>query len=92
MISRPARLGPKGQVVLPKEVRKALGLGPGDAVMFRLLNGEAMVVPIRRRDPKELHGIFAGRAVAAVDVRTERGRMHVDMVERHATSDQNENG
>jgi AbrB family looped-hinge helix DNA binding protein len=41
------RLSPKGQVSLPGEVRKALGLRPGDSVVFEITDG---VVTIRRAD------------------------------------------
>jgi len=42
------RLSSKGQVSLPGEVRKALGLRPGDEVVFEITGGE---VTIRRADP-----------------------------------------
>jgi AbrB family looped-hinge helix DNA binding protein len=41
------RLTPKGQVTLPGEVRKALGLRPGDSVVFEINDGK---VTIRRAD------------------------------------------
>ncbi len=42
------RLSAKGQVSLPGEVRKALGLRPGDSVVFEIIDG---TVIIRRADP-----------------------------------------
>jgi AbrB family looped-hinge helix DNA binding protein len=42
------RLSSKGQVSLPGEVRKALGLRPGDEVVFEITGGR---VTIRRADP-----------------------------------------
>ncbi|MGH2822947.1 MAG: AbrB/MazE/SpoVT family DNA-binding domain-containing protein [Thermoleophilaceae bacterium] len=38
-----ARVGPKGQVVLPKEVRDKLGIRPGDEVVVEEAGGEARV-------------------------------------------------
>jgi len=38
-----ARVGPKGQVVLPKDVREKLGIRPGDEVVVEEVGGEAHV-------------------------------------------------
>ena len=38
-----ARVGPKGQVVLPKDVRDKLGIRPGDEVVVEEVGGEARV-------------------------------------------------
>jgi AbrB family looped-hinge helix DNA binding protein len=38
-----SRVGPKGQVVLPKEVRDKLGISPGDEVVVEEAGGEARV-------------------------------------------------
>jgi AbrB family looped-hinge helix DNA binding protein len=37
------RVGPKGQVVLPKAVRDRLGIRPGDEVVVEEVGGEARV-------------------------------------------------
>jgi antitoxin PrlF len=39
-----ARLGVKSQVVIPKPVREALGLKPGDEFAFMISDGEVRVV------------------------------------------------
>lgn len=38
----------KGQTTLPKAVREALGIGPGDRVRYVILdNGEVRILPVR---------------------------------------------
>ena len=39
----PARLTSRGRVTLPKPVRDALGLEPGDTLLFRVEHGRAVV-------------------------------------------------
>ncbi len=53
-----SRVGPKGQVVIPKELRDRLGIRPGDEVTFRLANGGVVVEPVP--SPRELRGAFRG--------------------------------
>jgi AbrB family looped-hinge helix DNA binding protein len=47
----------KGQTTLPKEVRKALGLQPGDRVRYVILNGEVRILKVR--SIAELAGMLA---------------------------------
>ena len=37
----------KGQTTLPKAVRKALSVGPGDRVRYFIHNGEVWIRPVR---------------------------------------------
>lgn len=37
------RVGAKGQVVIPKPIRDAVGIGPGDEVEFELRDGEVIL-------------------------------------------------
>ena len=39
----------KGQVTIPSELRRALGLKPGDKVAFNLIDGEVHLLPVRSR-------------------------------------------
>lgn len=52
-----ARMSTKGQVTIPKAVREALGLHDGDAVVFRLEGGRAVLA--RTPDLLELAGSVA---------------------------------
>jgi AbrB family looped-hinge helix DNA binding protein len=42
----PATVTSKGQVTLPKPVREALGLKEGDRVLFRVLEGRAVLAKV----------------------------------------------
>ena len=52
------RVGPKGQVVIPKELRDELGIEPGDEVIFWLEGDELRLK--RYQLPKTLRGRWAG--------------------------------
>lgn len=51
----------KGQLTIPKAVREALGLSPGDRVVFLIEDEKAWLQPVRARGLLSLQGIFAGR-------------------------------
>jgi AbrB family looped-hinge helix DNA binding protein len=70
-----SRVGPKGQVVIPKAMRERLGIIPGDEVEFALEAG-GVRVELRRGRPS-LRGQFAGLGLTAAleaDRRSEQGR------------------
>ena len=50
------KVGPKGQVVIPKALREELGLRPGDEVSFSKEEGGVLVEPVRDDEP--LRGRF----------------------------------
>jgi AbrB family looped-hinge helix DNA binding protein len=58
------RVGPKGQVVIPKAMRDRLGIIPGDQVDFALEDGAVRVEPVRARS--SLRGTLAGIGLTAV--------------------------
>lgn len=37
----------KGQITIPKEIREALGVGPGDHFLFRIEEGKAVIYPVK---------------------------------------------
>jgi antitoxin PrlF len=57
------RMGAKGQVVIPKELREQIGIGPGDEVAFEPVD-EGIVVR-RTGDRPPLRGRFAKSGMAA---------------------------
>jgi AbrB family looped-hinge helix DNA binding protein len=61
LLSMTYRVGPKGQVVIPKVIRDQLGIAPGDEVDFSL-EGDAVVVEPRRANAS-LRGSLAGLAL-----------------------------
>jgi AbrB family looped-hinge helix DNA binding protein len=68
------RVGPKGQVVIPKELRDELGIEPGDEVSFWRHDDH---VAVRRAGRVELRGRFRGHDLVAVlddERRRDRGR------------------
>jgi AbrB family looped-hinge helix DNA binding protein len=52
------KVGLKGQIVIPQELREALGLEPGDEVSFWMEGDHVAVRPVRNRPP--LRGRFRG--------------------------------
>jgi antitoxin PrlF len=42
-----ARLGVKSQTVVPKEVREALGVGPGDQIGYTIRNGRVTLSAVK---------------------------------------------
>lgn len=57
------RVGAKGQVVIPKELRDELGIEPGDEVTFWRHGDHVAVCPARTAAP--LRGRFAGLDLGA---------------------------
>jgi AbrB family looped-hinge helix DNA binding protein len=57
------RVGAKGQVVIPKDLRERVGLHPGSAVDFALDGERIILVP--RRGQTRLAGRFAKSGMAA---------------------------
>ena len=70
LIGMTHRVGPKGQVVIPKEMRDQLGIRPGDRVSF-WCDGDA--VSVRRADDiRSLFGCLPGEPDLTEDLLAER--------------------
>ncbi len=62
-----ATLTSKSQLTLPKAVREAMGIGPGDRIRFvPSLNGFRIVA--LKGDVTRLRGMFKGRRAKAVSI------------------------
>ena len=57
------RVGPKGQIVIPKAIREHASLEPGDEVEVELRDEEIVVTACRT--PRRLGGRFARSGMAA---------------------------
>jgi len=51
---RVAKVTSKGQVTIPIEIRRALGVGEGDSVVFRNAGGIVTLVPMKKRTLSDL--------------------------------------
>jgi AbrB family looped-hinge helix DNA binding protein len=58
LVGMTSRVGPKGQVVIPKEMRDRLGILPGDEVDFALENDAVRIEPVH--EMQSLRGRLAG--------------------------------
>ncbi len=75
LIGMTYRVGPKGQVVIPKSMRDRLGIAPGDEVDVSLDGAAIRVEPVREQT--SLRGSLAGRGLVSeleADHRAERDR------------------
>jgi AbrB family looped-hinge helix DNA binding protein len=60
-----ARITSKGQITVPHEIRKLLGVKPGDGLIFESDGRRTQVRPVRASSPFEKYrGIGNGRAAS----------------------------
>lgn len=63
-----AKLTSKGQITVPKAVREALGISPGDRIAFRLKDNGTVVIEAETVDLTEMRGVLKP-AVRGVSVK-----------------------
>jgi antitoxin PrlF len=62
-MQKEARITSKGQITVPHEIRRLLGVKPGDGLVFESDGTRTEVRPVRTRSPFEKYrGIGNGRA------------------------------
>ena len=75
-----ARITSKGQVTVPHEIRRALGVRPGDKLLFEKDGAEFRVKPVRMKSPFAKYrgignqGVVSGRKGVVRWVRELRGK------------------
>ena len=55
------KLGPKGQIVIPKEVRELFGIGPGDSMMLLADKGRGIALQKPELLAKIANAVFEGK-------------------------------
>jgi len=67
-----AIISTKGQLVIPADIREALGIGPGTKVVLTVEGGRIILQPVTVRLVDELRGIFAGGPSMSDELHAER--------------------
>ncbi|MFQ6081938.1 MAG: AbrB/MazE/SpoVT family DNA-binding domain-containing protein [Candidatus Aminicenantia bacterium] len=66
-----SKISAKGQVVIPKEFRKRLGIKAGDKIRFRLIKEGILITPIKEKketkDWREWVGALKGPGKSIID-------------------------
>ena len=79
-MKKQARITSKGQITIPREIRRVLGVRTGDKLLFEEEGAEVRVRPVRTTSPFEQYrgigtpGIARGRKAVVRAVREMRGR------------------
>lgn len=79
-MKKQARITSKGQITVPHEIRRALGVRPGDKLLFEKEGSSVRVRPVRTKSPFEKYrgigsyGIGRGRKAVVQWVRELRGQ------------------
>jgi AbrB family looped-hinge helix DNA binding protein len=80
-MSLTAKIGKRGQMTLPRDVRTRYGLEEGQSVAFVVKNGELTLVPLRKT-LFDFKGAVQSRGTS--DIETIREQVAVDQAERVA--------
>ncbi len=79
-MKKAARITSKGQITVPHEIRQALGVRPGDKLLFEKDSSGVRVRPVRGKSPFEKYrgigtrGIGRGKKAVLRWIRELRGR------------------
>jgi AbrB family looped-hinge helix DNA binding protein len=79
-VQKQARITSKGQITVPRDIRRALGVRPGDRLLFECDSKGVRIRPLRAKSPFEKYrgignpGIPSGRKAVRDWVRQLRGQ------------------
>jgi antitoxin PrlF len=79
-VQKKARITSKGQITVPRDIRRALGVRPGDRLLFESDDSGVRVRPVRTKSPFAKYrgignpGIPSGRKAVRRWLRELRGR------------------
>lgn len=76
-----AKISAKGQLVIPKEVRKKFNIEPGTFFEIRIEKDNIILIPMKKGPLDNLYGKFAGENILA-----ELEKEHADEIEREGRS------
>jgi len=80
-----SRITAQGQISVPSEVRRQLGVGPGSVIEWEERDGEILVRRTGRHSSAEIHdAIFSGRAPAPKSAKELKEGIRARMRKRHA--------
>lgn len=79
-MTKKAKITSKGQITVPREIRRAMGVRPGDTLLFEQRGSEFRVRPVHTESPFEKFrgigtpGVSGGRKGIVRYIRRMRGR------------------
>lgn len=80
-----SKLTAQGQISVPAEIRKKLGIGPGSAIEWDERDGEILVRRAGRHSSAELHAaLFAGGTPAPKSLGDLKEGVRVHLRKKHA--------
>ncbi len=68
------RISVRGQTVIPRDVRKELGITPSTRLEWKVKNGVIIILPLPADPVHASVGILEGRSISTADLLVERKR------------------
>ena len=75
------KIGPKGQVVIPRAIRKIKGFVPGSKVVFELEGDLLILTPARKLTSEEILKVFSETAKSGRPMKFDADKNYDEMME-----------